>query len=179
MRKRSLSAHLNAQPIRGNFKPSMAAQDVERTSWGVLKHLFDYSSVASFSAGTGTERQFFAFNTPDLCRHSTYFQAKVHGEHPDGGTQHFDFDDVDPSTIACMLCWYRGWHCTFCEHDRGHIEAASRLAVDFGIPGFSKYLALKMETLDVTGSRVVLQPKSSSSIRRLIQRMTKRRRWLK
>ena len=127
----------------------MTTEQIETTSWSVPRHLFDYSNVASFSAGKGPKRQFFAFDLSQLCQHSAYFQERAHLDHSKGRTGHFELEEVDPAVLACMLYWYRGWECSSCSQDRSHIEAASSLAEEFAIPLFAEHLARKMEALDV------------------------------
>ncbi|KIW70189.1 hypothetical protein PV04_02481 [Phialophora macrospora] len=123
---------------------------IETTIWGVSKHLFDYSEVVTFRAGNGSQRQYFATDSPRLCRESTYFHERLHGSGcPEAQSRHFELKDTDPSVVACMLRWYRGWDCPSCGHDRGHMEDAMLLAVELRIPRFSKHLLGMMETLNV------------------------------
>src|ERR1700709_369156 len=96
------------------MEADVITEHIETTSWGVPKDLFDYTDVASFDVGKGTDLQFFAFDLSQLCQHSTYFQERIHGNHPEGNTRHFELKDVDPSVLACMLYWYRSWECASC-----------------------------------------------------------------
>jgi hypothetical protein len=124
----------------------------ETTIWGVSKHLFDYSEVVTFRAGNELQRQYFATDSPRLCRESTYFHERLHGDYPEAQSRHFEFKDTDPSVFACMLRWYRGWDCPSCGQDRSHIKDAMLLAMELRIPRFSKHLLGMMETLDVDGA---------------------------
>ncbi|OAP64322.1 hypothetical protein AYL99_00294 [Fonsecaea erecta] len=107
--------------------------------------LFDYSNVVTFAAGSGNNRQYFTFDGPRLCRESTYFEGRLHGDSPEATTRHFDFADVDPAALACMLYWYRGWSCGSCEEDVTHINTTLSLAEKCRIPRFKEHLVKKME----------------------------------
>ncbi|KIX94785.1 uncharacterized protein Z520_09475 [Fonsecaea multimorphosa CBS 102226] len=107
--------------------------------------LFDYSNVVTFAAGKGSNRQYFAFDELRLCRESTYFEERLRGDYPEGKARHFDFADVDPAVLACMLCWYRGWRCLSCETGGNHINETWLLAEKCRIPRLKEHLAKRME----------------------------------
>ncbi|KIW31040.1 uncharacterized protein PV07_02724 [Cladophialophora immunda] len=116
-----------------------------QTSDNPRKNLFDYTNVVTFAAGTGSNRQFFSFDEPRLCHESTYFEDRLHGDCPEARTRHFDFADVDPAVLACMLSWYRGWNCVCCDEDGEHIKETYLLAERCGIPRLKEHLANKMQ----------------------------------
>ncbi|KAJ9616590.1 hypothetical protein H2200_000309 [Cladophialophora chaetospira] len=129
----------------------------EKTSWGVPKAVFDYSEVVTFSVGKGTDRQHFTFNSPQLCEESSYFEERLHGDCGEAKSPHFELPDVDPAVLACMLCWFRGWECSFCEHDRGHVGKALILAVEYCIPRYKEHLEGKLRVLGVEDASLEAQ----------------------
>ncbi|ETI19795.1 hypothetical protein G647_08808, partial [Cladophialophora carrionii CBS 160.54] len=105
------------------------------------------SEVVTFHTGTGPQRQFFAMHSPRLCKESTYFHERLHGDYAEARSRHFEFKDHDPAVVACMVRWYRGWDCPFCGHHRGHVQDAMLLARELGISRFSEHLVGMMEAL--------------------------------
>ncbi|EXJ66383.1 uncharacterized protein A1O5_10535, partial [Cladophialophora psammophila CBS 110553] len=119
--------------------------DGDQTTNMPPRDLFDYSNVVTFAAGEGNSLQYFAFDGPRLCSESAYFDERLHGGYPETRTRHFDFADIRPAVLACMLCWYRGWICVYCDEDDGHVTEACSLAERCRIPRFKEYLVEKME----------------------------------
>ncbi|EXJ61866.1 hypothetical protein A1O7_02296 [Cladophialophora yegresii CBS 114405] len=143
-------AHPYADPHEKMETDKDDKHQIETTSWGVPKHLFDYSEVVTLQTGTGAQRQYFAMHGPRLCSESTHFHERLHGDYPETRRRHFDLKDHETAVVACMLRWFRGWDCPSCgDHGvRGHIKDAMLLARELGIPRYSKHLIGKMEALD-------------------------------
>ncbi|KAH0837469.1 hypothetical protein FOPE_05220 [Fonsecaea pedrosoi] len=110
------------------------------------KNLFDYSNVITFTAGKGSHQQYFAFDGPRLCRESTYFADRLHEDYPEARSRHFDFGDIKPAVLACMLSWYRGWSCVSCDEDSSHVNEALSLAEKCRIVRFEEHLVQKTKT---------------------------------
>jgi len=127
----------------------MDTNNIGKTQWGVPKSLFDYSEVVTFQAGEGPQQQWFAFDIPRLCEESSYFNERLHGDYPEAKIRHFELKSVDPTVLACMLRWYRGWGCSFCCHDLDHAWQAFFLAEQFCIPRYEQHMAWKVKTLSV------------------------------